>query len=121
MLNNSLEQYYFLIEDINNNEYIQGKPISQDEMKQINNFIDFDFNNINNKNCRSINNFFVYKDDIFKIDESIKFNKLNYEIVEKNKSIIIYLKVMKHYILKILVLTFIIKKNYFYIFINYYH
>ena len=83
MLNNTINSFFDEYENIYN--CITGKEISEDEMKQINNFIDFDFNDIHNKNCHSIHNFFIYKDKIFKIDESIKFNKLKYEIVEKTK------------------------------------
>jgi hypothetical protein len=118
MLNNNFNSFFNEYENIYN--CIPGKEILEDEMKQINKFIDFDFNNIHNLNCHSIHNFFIYKDEIFKIDESIKFNKLKYEIVEKNKKNIINLKMMKHYILKILVLIYIVKKNYFYILKFYY-
>ena len=70
-----------------NNEYIPGNPISQDELKEINDFLNFDFNNYNyNEVCHIIQIFLVFKDDIFKINDAIKFNKVKYETVEKNKN-----------------------------------
>jgi len=69
------------------NEYVEGIKISDDELKEINDFIDFDFNNYNhNEVCHVIQKILVFKDDIFKINDAIKFNKVQYETVIKNKN-----------------------------------
>ncbi len=100
----NIDQHLFLFNNFDDdediiNEYVEGKPINQDELKEINDFINFDFNNYNyNEVCHIIQIFLVFKDDIFKINDAIKFNKVKYEAIEKNKNLIINLKVMKHYI-----------------------
>jgi hypothetical protein len=66
--------------------YIQGVKISDDEEEIINDLIHYI------KDDRdSIFNYFSQDEPIFKIDENIKWYKLHYEVIEKNKDKFFYL------------------------------
>lgn len=79
MLSNTLNYN----EDNYNYNYIEGTELNEKELKTINILLKFDFKNASNNEINYIIN--SYTHNIFIIHESIKFNNLKFDIVEKNK------------------------------------
>jgi hypothetical protein len=64
--------------------FIQGVPLTEKEQNKINFLINFDFKNKNDNEIYFIIN--TYTHNIFNIHDDIKYNKLKFVIIEKNKN-----------------------------------
>ena len=85
MLSNSLIKNTFNNDDdFNDYNYIQGRPLTENELTNINFLISYDFKNANDNELYKIINIGTHK--FFNVHEDIKFNKLKYEIIKKGKN-----------------------------------
>jgi hypothetical protein len=80
-----------------NYNFIQGVPLTEKEQNKINILLNFDFKNKNDNQIYFIIN--TYTHNIFNIHDDIKYDKLKFVIIEKNKKNIGNMKTMINYIL----------------------
>ena len=71
-------------DDFNDYNYIHGRPLTENELTNINFLINYDFKNSNDNELYNIINIGTHK--FFNVHEDIKFNKLKYEIIKKGKN-----------------------------------